>query len=179
MQKCILILISIVHLGLVVYVGMSNKRVEKQLAIVEKIQNDMIIKDQKIKEFKTEMIAMTNMYETTRNEMVSLREDLKIKDVLKAVVTAYSPRGKETDDTPFTTAFMMKVSTNIIAVSRNILHERGWTAGDKVYIEGIGIKTIGDLMNKRYNNRIDIFYFSTEDAIKFGKKNLTVALLKT
>lgn len=52
-----------------------------------------------------------------------------------------------------------------------------WVFGKKVHIEGLGIYTIQDLMNKRFTNRIDIFHYDTDRAIAFGKQKRKVTLL--
>ena len=109
--------------------------------------------------------------------IIDLLEQNKIKGVLKATITAYSPRICETDDTPLTTAYMKKVRSDIVAVSRDIIINHGWIPGQKIHIEGVGIKTIGDLMNIRYTNRIDIFFWDVKQAQKFGRKDDVVVTL--
>ena len=139
-----------------------------------------------IKELETQIESLKDK---VSNQNVSLfkcletinmiKTDLSVRDVLRVTVTAYSPRKQETDDTPLTTAFMKKVRVDTVAVSRNIMNKHGWAPGDKIYVEGVGIRTIGDLMNIRYDNRIDIFYWDTEEALSFGKKeNVVVARLR-
>jgi 3D (Asp-Asp-Asp) domain-containing protein len=64
-----------------------------------------------------------------------------------------------------------------VAVSRD-LFQQGWVFGRQIYIEGHGVYTIQDLMNARWENRIDIVLGSSKAAIQFGKKlDVTVALL--
>ncbi len=50
--------------------------------------------------------------------------------------------------------------------------------GTKVKIEGVGIRTVQDRLSKKYDNRIDLFFNSHKDALKFGKKTLKVEILK-
>lgn len=101
---------------------------------------------------------------------------INLESVQAVTVTAYSPRVRETDSTPFVNASMQRVAEGQIAVSRD-LFKSGWVFGKKVYIEGFGIFTIADLMNKRYEKRLDIFFNHTHKARKFGRKNLVAALL--
>lgn len=110
-------------------------------------------------------------------ELKNLKDVMSMQDVKKLTITAYSPTKIETDDTPLITASMNKVRHGIVAVSRD-LFEQGWTFGKKVYIEGLGIFTIDDLMNKRFKNRVDVFMWDSKKALKFGKKERTVALLE-
>lgn len=50
--------------------------------------------------------------------------------------------------------------------------------GTKLYIEGVGIRIVQDRLAKKYDNRIDVFFNSHEKALKFGKKRLTVTVIK-
>lgn len=91
-------------------------------------------------------------------------------------VTAYSPRIRETDDSPTITATNRPVRHGIVAVSRD-LFKAGWVFGKKVYIKNYGVFTIDDLMASSKRNQIDIFMFDTEQAINFGRKRLEVHLI--
>lgn len=106
-------------------------------------------------------------------------EDSKVEiiDRLKRLtVTSYSASKNQCDSDPEVTASMLPVKEGTIAVSRDLFNS-GWVFGRHVYIEGLGIYEIRDLMNKRYKSRIDIFRWEKKKAIKFGKKKLAVALL--
>jgi len=100
-------------------------------------------------------------------------EAVKIKEV---TLTAYSPTVEECGPDPFTTASQVKVRRGIVAVSRD-LFDQGWVFGKKVYVKGHGVYEIADLMSKRYTKRMDLFIPDTEEARRFGKKQVTVALL--
>ncbi len=91
-------------------------------------------------------------------------------------VTAYSPTVRETDSTPLINACNESVAEGQIAVS-NDLWLAGWVCGKRVWVQGRGIYRISDRMNRRFKNRVDIFFFSTKDARRFGHKTLIVALL--
>lgn len=106
------------------------------------------------------------------HQMAELKE-IKIKEV---TLTAYSPTVEECGPNPTVTASMAKVRPGIVAVSRD-LYEQGWVFGKKVYVKGHGVFEIADLMSKRYTDRMDIFFPNTEDAVRFGVKQATVALL--
>jgi len=100
-------------------------------------------------------------------------QDIRIKEL---TLTAYSPTVDECGPDPFTTASMVKVRPGIVAVSRD-LFDQGWVFGKKVYVKGHGVFEIADLMSKRYTKRMDIFVPDTNEAKRFGKKQVTVALL--
>ena len=97
-----------------------------------------------------------------------------LADLAQQIRERPTPAHKVED--PDITAAMIKVKPGIVAVSRD-LFESGWVFGKKVYIDGLGIFTIGDLMNKRWVKRIDILMFDKEQASEFGHDQRTVALL--
>ena len=99
-----------------------------------------------------------------------------IERLKQLVVTSYSPSKRQCDNDPEITASMLPVAEGTIAVSRD-LFKSGWVFGRHVYVEGLGIFEIRDLMNKRFKKRIDIFRWNRKHALKFGKKKLAVALL--
>lgn len=117
---------------------------------------------------------------TTKDQQL-IEQTLKINDLeaarhKKLTVTAYSPRIVETDSTPYETAFMTRVKNWSVAVSWDMIEE-GWTPGKKVYIKGFGMFVINDLMADKWHSRIDVFFFDTDHARKFGiKRNVPVVL---
>ena len=60
-----------------------------------------------------------------------------------------------------------------IAVSRDLA---GWL-GKRVYIEGIGVRRVNDLMNSRYSQRIDILKPTVADAREWGVKEVAVYVI--
>jgi len=89
-------------------------------------------------------------------------------------ITAYNPFSNQTDNTPNETAIMeTPVPGWTCAVSRDMIH----LLNKKIYIEGIGVFVVNDVMNKRFTKRIDICMGNKEKAISFGKKNSNVVVL--
>lgn len=115
-------------------------------------------------------------YEKTIESYQSKRVERKPKTTKRVIASAYSPRKRETDGDPHINAAMKKARPGTIAVSRDLFWD-GWTFGKKVYIEGMGVYVISDLMHKRKRKQIDIFMGSTKEAYKFGRKELKIALL--
>ncbi|MEW6443727.1 MAG: hypothetical protein AB1640_22525 [bacterium] len=74
----------------------------------------------------------------------------------RVTVTCYRSRVEETDSTPNITAFNWRTGPGLIAVSRDLL-EKGFVPGQKVYLEGYGVFEVGDVMNKRFKRRVDIW----------------------
>lgn len=99
-------------------------------------------------------------------------------------LTNYYPSESETDSTPNITASGFKIDVSnpdkhkIIAVSRD-LKRKGWKFGKKVRIKKAGkyngVYTIRDIMNKRYNKRIDVLVGDAHSPIKL--KNVEVTLI--
>lgn len=111
-----------------------------------------------------------------REAIGNLKALIHLRDVHNLIVTGYTASKDETNKDPTRTAAMIKAKPGIIAVSRD-LFEDGWTFGKKVYIETMGVYVIGDLMNRKWEKRIDILFTSKDQAHHFGKRQLTVALL--
>ena len=114
---------------------------------------------------------------------ISTEPELRISLLppLDVTVTAYSSTTAQTDATPFITASMTRVRPGVIALSRDLIRRYNPDApfeyGDRVYLEGHGVFSVEDTMNKRYSRRADIWFASTSDAIEFGKKELTLSLV--
>ena len=49
--------------------------------------------------------------------------------------------------------------------------------GKRVYVEGMGVWVVEDLMNARINQTVDFCMGKTE-AVKFGRKNVTIYILE-
>ena len=106
-----------------------------------------------------------------------LQEDLRSyrdANTFELTATAYTARKKETNENPGKTAIMEEpVPGWTVAVSQDL---KRWL-GKKVYVEGHGVFRVNDLMNKRYEKRIDILKPTVEAANDFGKKIVEVVLV--
>lgn len=109
-------------------------------------------------------------------------DETSLKNIV--TLTIYRPVGAETDSTPNITASGFKIDTTnsfkhrIIAVSRNLYHS-GYGFNKKVKISNAGKYdgdyVVQDLMNKRYENRIDILVDNDHPLIKL--ENAEISLL--
>lgn len=50
--------------------------------------------------------------------------------------------------------------------------------GTRVYIEGVGVRTVQDRTHKKFDGRWDIFTTSHQRAKNFGRRELRVTILK-
>lgn len=132
-------------------------------------------------------LTSLSMQNAVVNERLSLmQQSSRVETVQNVLVTAYSPTKRETDDTPYITASNKPVSEGSIAVSRDLFMD-GWVFGKSVFIQcgslsearrgHCGIFIITDVMNRRWEKRLDIFIHDTKKAKKFGKKERLAVLL--
>ena len=91
--------------------------------------------------------------------------------------TAYSSRYCETDNSPFITSTGDSVSWGTVAFSRDLLSKYGY--GTVVFVEEMGLFRVSDTMDRRKRSQIDIWFPRTEDARRFGIKNLRVYIFPT
>jgi 3D (Asp-Asp-Asp) domain-containing protein len=84
---------------------------------------------------------------------------------IKATVTAYTAHRKETGGVPRRTAIMEKpVPGWTCAVSRDLSH---WLGG-RVWIEGIGVRRVNDVMNNRFSHRVDVLVGNSSEAAQIA-----------
>ena len=84
-------------------------------------------------------------------------------------VTGYSSEVGQTDSTPHLTAAQTKVRDGVIACPRYIKFFTKVEVNGKEYI-------CEDRMNIRHKDRFDIWFPSTQEALQFGIKTLTVII---
>ena len=117
----------------------------------------------------------TVLLEVLHNKKIELQ--LKYsnhKNTYDVIATAYTASIDECNSDITNTAIMIKPKVgSTIAVSQDLVH----LLGKKVYIKGLGIRKVEDLMNKRYENCVDILVDTKKTANIFGKKSLTMVIL--
>lgn len=89
-------------------------------------------------------------------------------------ITAYNSVEWQTDSTPCIAAdgtdICLRYQAGECIIAANFV-----PLGTKLYIDKIGLCTVADRMNKRYSNRVDIFFDKdVERATKFGLQRLLV-----
>jgi 3D (Asp-Asp-Asp) domain-containing protein len=93
-------------------------------------------------------------------------------------VTAYQSRPEQTDSSPLYTSIGLRTSTNTLAVSQDWLREHELKYGDRVMVEGIGVRTVQDVMNRRHKRRMDVWVRCTIEEHMIGVKRRRVWLMK-
>ncbi|HEX5131200.1 MAG TPA: hypothetical protein VFX92_01805 [Candidatus Krumholzibacteria bacterium] len=95
---------------------------------------------------------------------------------IKVVVTGYTSREQETDDTPFITAANTRTRPGVVALSRDLLRQytpgAPFSFGDVIHISGLGDFVVEDSMASRWERRADIWFEDLDAARNFGRKTL-------
>jgi 3D (Asp-Asp-Asp) domain-containing protein len=93
-------------------------------------------------------------------------------------VTAYNPVRSQTDSSPLITASNKRVRVGMVALSRDLEREFGFTFGDTVYLYGFGRFVFEDRMHRRKRKHVDILMFNPVEARKFGVKSSYLFVLE-
>ncbi len=91
---------------------------------------------------------------------------------LRVVATAYSPRVIETDGNPWRTATGMRSGFGVVAVDPKVI-----PLGTLMYVQGYGYAVAGDTGSLIKGDKIDVFFYSTQDAYNWGRRTVTVYIL--
>jgi len=80
-------------------------------------------------------------------------------------VSAYNAVRRQTDADPQRNAIMRKPKPGLsVAVSRDLAH----LLGQEIWLEGLGVRQVDDLMHPRYERRVDILMPGERQAREFG-----------
>lgn len=94
--------------------------------------------------------------------------------MVRAKVTAYTASRSETDSDPGRTAIMERpVPGWTCAVSRDLAH---WLGG-RVWIEGVGVRRVNDLMHGRFRQRVDVLVGQVKEAASVSADERKVVFL--
>jgi len=104
------------------------------------------------------------------------KNNIKLKNfsIIKTLITAYSSSPDETDDTPFITASGSGTRNGVVAA--NFLPFGTQIRMPEIF--GGQIFVVEDRLNKNYNDRIDVWFNSKEEALHFGQKITKVEILQ-
>lgn len=95
---------------------------------------------------------------------------------LNVGATAYNPDAGQTDATPHQTATLTKAKPGkTMACSRDLMPR---LLGKRVYVEGMGVWVVEDLMNGRITNTVDFCVGNAATARQFERKNVTLHVLE-
>lgn len=99
-------------------------------------------------------------------------------------ITCYHPTKEQCDENPLITADGSKIDLQKLkkgkikwcAISRDLLWLFPKNKPKRVYIEGFGYYEVRDIMNKRFNHRLDILLHPTDKNI-FKKDKVKIIIL--
>ena len=150
------------------------------------IKDEMDSKIEELLFIKQEYIELSIEQTKLIIKNARLKQELfKIKDeygrfvkeyfFIEANLTAYTTCYTETNRDNNNTALMQEPVVGwTVAVSRDL----SYLLGKTVYIEGIGVRYVNDLMNSRFKNTVDVLVPNKSYAMHFGvKKGRQVILL--
>lgn len=107
-------------------------------------------------------------------EKEALKEVVVKSKVIKTGVSAYTASRGETDGDPSKTATMSKpIPGRTCAVSRDLKH----LLGKRIYVDGVGVREVNDLMPKRFIKSVDLCVVSKSQALDFGKTDKKIIVL--
>jgi len=122
-----------------------------------------------------QVLEMRGLAMLQENSLAQSSSPQNPKQILKAIITAYSSTLEETDSTPFITAAGTPVRDGIVA--NNLL-----PFGAKIKIPdlyGNKVFVVEDRMNRKKGmNQFDIWFASKADAKNFGVKTTYIEILE-
>lgn len=131
----------------------------------------------------TEMLLSDNV--NVSSETTEENNMKKNKNTITHVkVTCYQPVEAQCDSDPLTTADGSKIDLHKLkkgdvkwcAISRDLLWLFPKDKPKRVHIEGYGIYEVRDVMNKRFNHRVDILIHPSEKA-NISEENVKMTIL--
>jgi len=131
-----------------------------------------------IKGIKATFVFQQTQIDNLQTEVDNLKQQIKTNHE-KVIISAYHPKSKgiNSDNTPDSTATMVKpISGWTLALSSELI-EQGWL-GKKIYIDGWGVGKATDRMHTKIKGkRIDICHPTLASAKKFGVKDDVLAIV--
>lgn len=117
-------------------------------------------------------VELAEYTSSLENQAPIPESELEIKTV-EAIITAYSSRITETDSTPYVTAAGTPVRSGIAAAN--------WLPiGTEIRIPeffGNQVFVIEDRMHARNSDKVDIWFPSTSEALRFGTQRARIEIL--
>jgi len=137
-----------------------------QYQAIDGLQSDLL-HQQEVSDF---YISLSKSY---KKEIIVYQQERMIT----VDVSAYTNRVVECDSTPNITAIMNRVVPGYtVAVS----HDLRYMLGHRIYIYGLGVFLVNDLMDDRWVGKVDIYYDKSDLKLarRFGlKKGMDLVLL--
>ncbi len=138
---------------------------------------------QRIKSLEEDIKQLEDRKEFLEDERDKLYQDLLEKDnriqeledikIFAMEATAYTDDYESQGKWIGQTATGMKPQVGVVAVDPKVI-----PLGTELYVEGYGQAIAGDTGGAIKGHRIDLFFNTRGEALKFGRKNLRVRVMK-
>ena len=124
-------------------------------------------------EIDNQSIMQENHYMIPEGGSLLARNELSLRRSVAVIITGYSSTVDQTDDTPYITAWNTKTRPGVVAANwlpfgTNIRIPELF--GDRVFV-------VEDRMHRRNSHKLDIWFQSREEALRFGVKRARVEIL--
>jgi 3D (Asp-Asp-Asp) domain-containing protein len=124
-------------------------------------------------EAANQAIVREDPYLIPGDDSLLAQNELSSRRSVAVVITGYSSTEDQTDNTPFTTAWNTETRSGVVAAN--------WLPlGTKIRIPelfGSQVFTVEDRMHPKNGDKLDIWFQSREEALKFGVKKARVEIL--
>ena len=155
---------------------------KQQQELIKQLRQDIESTNQNLKESEERLRQRYN------EEIRGIEEQIKqIKEKYKnnyiysfeGVVTAYSPYEESTGKSPDDPDFKVTASSTIATQGRTIAMDKSIPFGTLVKIEGFdGVFRVEDRGAAIKGKKVDVYFDSVEEAIKFGKQKRKIFIIK-
>ena len=174
----IILALAIALRMLTVTVSEQSAQIENYEAELERYQSIIQVQDQNIRELQEQINNHNTNIETYRLELQELQDILNQLTVQKFTATAYThvavPGVADINGTgDGITRSGLPVSEGLIAVDPRVI-----PLGTKVWVDGYGVLLAADTGGAIKGKRIDIFFDSRQEAMNFGRQDVTVRWVK-
>lgn len=126
-----------------------------------------------VEEIGNQPIVQEDPYLIPGDDSLLAQNEFSSRRSVAVVITGYSSTEDQTDDTPHTTAWNTQTRPGVVAAN--------WLPlGTKVRIPelfGNQVFTVEDRMHPRNADKLDIWFQSREEALKFGVQKARVEIL--
>lgn len=131
--------------------------------------------------YKHQIINLVNITSngTNINVVYNFNNIVEKIELNNITITSYNNESSQTDDSPNIMASNRLVYEGAIAISRDLKTKYNLKWGDIIYVKTLQrYFIIEDLMNKRFNNRLDIFSFDKNWSKYIHLKNEGIIIYK-
>lgn len=191
MIKKVFVLFAVMVASTFIFIGTSQaathtvKKGENLTMIAKKYDTTVkkLMKNNNLTSTKLKIKQVIQLPNTAPNKLAvkakkakkSATDPSNVKKTIKMTATAYTANCKGCSGITKTGINLRKNPTlKVIAVDPKII-----PLGSKVWVEGYGIAVAGDIGGAIKGNKIDVFINNKSSAYKWGRKQVTVKLLKS